>query len=658
MREARSAASLQHRNVASVYHLGQDETSYFYAMEFIDGETVEQLVGRTGPQPWDAALRIALQITRALMAAHERNLVHRDIKPDNVMLVPEAGEREPVVKVIDFGLAKSLVEDGGAAANRTTGFFGTPSYASPELCDETAPDIRSDLYSLGATLWYLLTGRPPFRGKLHEVLSQQLHDPPPWSLLPATTPRCVRALLERLLAKDRNERPQTPAEAHEQIEDCLASVGGVSHPIPPVEVPVAQVEPTLPPPEPSPAPERLRSRGIQPPEPPTLSRLRLDNCLRESGGRFPPALVAHLLGPLASVIDGAGSARLDLTPSGIWAVAHPRGTGMPHSAPFTDHWLTEGRAGRLEVAVQGFGDSDAADMTVVPTRAATFGGAPALAALAYELLDGAPPPLDRAYRPIAVCDEHANDVLRRALADDPAGFPRAAAFAHALEEALGAAALQRGTSSPRRADAAAAIPTTIPRGARGGWKLAAAGIGALGIVLLAVGLSRTGRNPRALAAARAAIARQARPTPAPASVVRPSPSVAAPVSPPPLAARTPVSAVVVASTPTPSPAVVPAELAPSAATASPEPLTVAASTPAPSPELLTVAPSTPEPVAVAAPAPAPSPTVVPAEPPPSAAAPVATPSETPQPPPAPPPLQPLLDLALQQTAQRSLAGGN
>jgi serine/threonine protein kinase len=99
VREARAAASLRHRNVASVYHLGNDGQSFFYAMEFIDGETVEHLIERAGPQPWPVALSIALQVARALMAAHEKRLVHRDIKPANIMLVQEAGEDALVVKL-------------------------------------------------------------------------------------------------------------------------------------------------------------------------------------------------------------------------------------------------------------------------------------------------------------------------------------------------------------------------------------------------------------------------------------------------------------------------------------------------------------------------------------------------------------------------------
>ncbi|HEY2341537.1 MAG TPA: serine/threonine-protein kinase, partial [Chthoniobacteraceae bacterium] len=152
-REARAAAKLRHRNVASVFHLGATGESYFYAMEFIDGETVEALVKREGPQPPLTALRIALQVARALHAAEQHGLIHRDIKPANLMLVRE--DDELCVKVIDFGLVKvqdADREDDAAQTVAGAGFFGTPQFASPEQLREEKLDIRSDIYSLGITL--------------------------------------------------------------------------------------------------------------------------------------------------------------------------------------------------------------------------------------------------------------------------------------------------------------------------------------------------------------------------------------------------------------------------------------------------------------------------------------------------------------------------
>lgn len=131
IREARSAAQLRHRHVASVFHLGVEGDTYFYAMEFIEGETVESYVRRAGPLEPVLALRIAEQVARALNAAQKHELVHRDIKPSNLMLVRE--DEELTVKVIDFGLAKSSRSEEAAADASLSGagFVGTPHFASP-----------------------------------------------------------------------------------------------------------------------------------------------------------------------------------------------------------------------------------------------------------------------------------------------------------------------------------------------------------------------------------------------------------------------------------------------------------------------------------------------------------------------------------------------
>src|ERR1700738_1967398 len=176
LREARAAASLRHPNVATVFHLGNSDGEFFYAMEYIDGETVEKYVQREGPMNSEFALRITRQVSRALIAADRQKLVHRDIKPSNVMLVQDEDEDHLLVKVIDFGLAKSLV----AAADQSLtvsmgGFVGTPHFASPEQLEEKEIDIRSDIYSLGATLWFMLAGRPPFQGSMASVINQHLN---------------------------------------------------------------------------------------------------------------------------------------------------------------------------------------------------------------------------------------------------------------------------------------------------------------------------------------------------------------------------------------------------------------------------------------------------------------------------------------------------
>jgi serine/threonine protein kinase len=164
LREARAAASVRHPNVASVFHLGRTGSSYFYAMEFVEGETLENLIKRSGPLEAKLALEIATQVVAGLAAIHELNLVHRDIKPTNIM-VRLKEERGVTAKIIDLGLAKTLVESASEAGISMPGAFaGTPEFASPEQFAGNGVDIRSDLYSLGVTLWEMLIGRAPFRG--------------------------------------------------------------------------------------------------------------------------------------------------------------------------------------------------------------------------------------------------------------------------------------------------------------------------------------------------------------------------------------------------------------------------------------------------------------------------------------------------------------
>jgi serine/threonine protein kinase len=230
IREARSAAKLRHRNVASVFHLGTEGGQCFYTMEYIDGETVDALIKREGPLRPVLGLEIAAQVARALNAAHPHGLVHRDIKPSNLMVVQE--DDELVAKVIDFGLVKSFLPEDGSQGHATVsmgGFVGTPHFASPEQLEEREVDVRSDIYSLGVTLWYMLSGQTPFAGSTAQVMSQHLSKPPPLEKL-QDIPLPVASLLRRLLEKDPARRPQTPNELRREIESSLAELTGSAPP--------------------------------------------------------------------------------------------------------------------------------------------------------------------------------------------------------------------------------------------------------------------------------------------------------------------------------------------------------------------------------------------------------------------------------------------
>ena len=204
LREARAAANLHHPNVATVSHYGEQDGQCYYVMELVEGETIEARVRRDGPLPVALALEITAQVARALAAAEARGIVHRDLKPSNLMLATtdreEGMANVPWVKVIDFGLAKVVSEVGGqekGATDTRNGFVGTPAFASPEQfapAEDTRIDSRSDIYSLGVTLWYLLTGRTPFLGvTLEEIHAQQVEEPLPLKpLIASRTPRAGR----------------------------------------------------------------------------------------------------------------------------------------------------------------------------------------------------------------------------------------------------------------------------------------------------------------------------------------------------------------------------------------------------------------------------------------------------------------------------------
>src|SRR5208337_2621500 len=223
LREARAAARLRHSNVASVLHLGRTGSGYFYAMEFVEGETLEKLIKRSGPLEAKLALEIATQVAAGLAAIHELNLVHRDIKPTNIMVRLQE-ERGVTAKIIDLGLAKTLDESASEAGISSPGaFVGTPEFASPEQFGGVGVDIRSDLYSLGVTLWVMVTGQTPFRGPSAEVMYQHQHAPLPLERL-KDVPQPVVVLLEKLLEKDPAQRFQIPNELLKAIPKIICAI--------------------------------------------------------------------------------------------------------------------------------------------------------------------------------------------------------------------------------------------------------------------------------------------------------------------------------------------------------------------------------------------------------------------------------------------------
>src|SRR5881409_3111320 len=224
LREARAAANIHHPNVAQVTYYGEQDGECFYAMELVEGETLEARVRRDGPMPLALALQLIEQAARALAAAEACGVVHRDIKPSNLMLESDASETL-MVKLIDYGVARVMGPQAEAGAEQThAGFIGTPAFASPEQfagAGQLPIDTRSDIYSLGVTLWYLLTGRTPFVGRaMEEIRTRQTDELPLEQLKSLHLPGQVIALLASMLAPDPKDRPQSARELLSAVHDC------------------------------------------------------------------------------------------------------------------------------------------------------------------------------------------------------------------------------------------------------------------------------------------------------------------------------------------------------------------------------------------------------------------------------------------------------
>jgi len=428
LREARAAASLRHENVASVFYLGTAHQRYFYTMEFVDGETVHAYVKRRGALEPREGLNFALQVSSALAAGDKQRLVHRDLKPSNLMLVYDK-EGKQLIKVIDFGLAKSLKagSDDSAMLTKAGGFVGTPQFVSPEQVEGRDIDIRSDIYSLGVTLYFMLTGQPPFSGSNGQIVSQHLYKPVPMAPL-ANSPRSVISLIQRMTEKDRNKRPQTPRDLEGEISACLEQI----------RVPSDKTAGAL-------VKEHVQGPTLQ-----DLVRAR---------GFISAAEVARLLVHLAPLADHAqlkGLQDVDFTLSGIQLTVPEINDPETHSAlllrPITV-WK------RLDVKVSGIDFSVSAASASSWARSAslianTTDGGPRssyvrpLSLLGYELLGGPRVKVETEGRftPLAAIRDDGNTVLRRGISGE---FSSAVEMATALAECISGKG--QAVSQPRTA---------------------------------------------------------------------------------------------------------------------------------------------------------------------------------------------------------------
>lgn len=231
LQEARLASRIDHENMVDISDFGQTEDGlYYFVMEYVDGQNLDATVKTSGPLPWQRVHPIMLQITSVLQAAHDKGIVHRDMKPANVILCRRQG-RQDFVKVLDFGVAKLLDSTKAklVTTDREIEVLGTPLYMAPEQCHGDPVDGRTDVYACGCLLYHLLTGRPPFEGttQFSVVLKQMSEAPaPPSSRLgPGALPAEVDAIVLKALAKNPADRWQSMRAMGAAIEATLGSTG-------------------------------------------------------------------------------------------------------------------------------------------------------------------------------------------------------------------------------------------------------------------------------------------------------------------------------------------------------------------------------------------------------------------------------------------------
>ncbi|MCR4317975.1 MAG: serine/threonine protein kinase [Planctomycetes bacterium] len=219
LREVTLGARLQHENIVASYDSGEKKGIYYYAMEFVDGPTLGQILRDQGTVDEETAIKIVYQVARALDHASKHNLVHRDIKPDNILL-----SRDGVAKLGDLGLAKPASPDG-ASLTQSGQSVGTPFYISPEQAmGSKTIDVRADIYSLGATLFHAVTGKAPFRASSPAlVMTMHINEPLPDPLaINRSLSKNTIAIIRKMMAKDPKDRYQTPSDLMDDIESVFS----------------------------------------------------------------------------------------------------------------------------------------------------------------------------------------------------------------------------------------------------------------------------------------------------------------------------------------------------------------------------------------------------------------------------------------------------
>jgi len=216
--EIRLARKITHRNVVRTHDLGEVEGMYYITMEFIEGQSLKHLIQSRGQLPVNVALTVGKQLCRALEVAHEQGVIHRDIKPQNLIVDPSG-----TLKVMDFGIARLATRTEGVTQAGMA--IGTPEYMAPEQLLGDNVDFRADLYAAGCVLFECLTGRTPFvaDSPITLVAKQLEESPPSPASLNTEVPEALAQLILRTLSKDPNDRPQSAAALHDELDAIVVN---------------------------------------------------------------------------------------------------------------------------------------------------------------------------------------------------------------------------------------------------------------------------------------------------------------------------------------------------------------------------------------------------------------------------------------------------